>query len=127
MIMEHLLKKFKYIQPDSDFKEHSKMLIFSTPQQQPESTAILILSQLLAPKTAVALGLIFLLFLLGGFNLFNSTNNSQPALTHLDPKKLTEEAKNLDIQIRLSQVKYYEDSLKKVEVALSEASGEIAN
>jgi len=52
---------------------------------------------------------------------------SAGALSSLDPEQLTEEANNLDIQIRLSQAEYYDSSAVKIEVALKETSDELRN
>ena len=48
-------------------------------------------------------------------------------LSALDPESLNKEVENMDIQIQIAQVKYYENSAQKVEVALNATSGEIGN
>ena len=121
--MEQLLTKFKSIKPNEEFRQLSKVAILSSPQNT--KTPLLVfgnLYSLLSGKIALS-GIAFAALILAAFPILNSFRS--PALTsNLDPEKLTNESKSLDIQIQLSQAQYYEDSAKKIEVALAETSDE---
>ena len=56
--------------------------------------------------------------------MINQKLLSPATLSSLDPEKINEESEKLDIQIQLSQAKYYENSAKKIDVALNETSDE---
>lgn len=121
--MELLLTKLKTIQPNKEFTAQSKALIFAVPQLEKK---LLFSSWLLALpyKTLAGISAAAVLMLLGGLATFLNSPTA-PALTDsLDQENLAQEARSLDIQIQLSQVQYYEESARKIEVALNEASDE---
>lgn len=112
--MEQLLTKLKTIQPNKDFQNRSKALIFSRPQLEPAG--------IIDWWPAISLSLAAIVLILSGLSVINTAS---PSLADsLDQEKLATEVKSLDIQIQLSQVQYYQDSIKKMEVALKEISGE---
>ena len=117
--MEQHLTKFKNIQPNKDFQERSKQLILAAAQLEPTGFT---LPQWLS-KAVFAPALATILLILGGLSAL--LNGSSPSLADsLNQENLAAEVKSLDIQIQLSQVQYYQDSIKKIEVALQEISGE---
>lgn len=119
--MKSLLTKLKTIEPNKEFTARSKALIFTAPQLEKKSPAFPWLLAL-PYKTLAGISAVAVLMLLGGTTLLHSP---APALTDsLDQENLAQEAKSLDIQIQLSQVQYYEESARKIEVALNEASDE---
>lgn len=114
--MEQLLTKLKKIEPPKEFSNRSKALLFSRPQAKP----------------APLVGLNWLNFAIGTLILILGSataliQGNRPAglaADSLNQEKLAQEAQSLDIQIQLSQVRYYADSAKKIEVALMETSDE---
>ncbi len=121
--MEKLLTKFKSIKPSEEFRQLSKAAIFSSLQNQKTSLFIFENFRSLFSSRIALSGVALAALLMAIFPILN--NLRSPALTsNLDPEKLTNESKSLDIQIQLSQAQYYEDSAKKIEVALAETSDE---
>ena len=121
--MERLFTKLKAIEPSKDFKERSLALILNSHQNQPKTLWDFLLAGAhpgIAPSFA-ALGIILVL---GGLSILNNYLPSKSLVSSLNQETLSAEAKSLDIQIQLSQVQYYEDSAKKIEVALNQASDE---
>ena len=120
--MELLLTKLKAIKPNKEFAAQSKALIFAAPQLEKNSVAFNFQSLLSFPnKTLATVGAALVLLLIGSIPAL--LNSPTPSMADsLDQEKLTSEAQSLDIQIQLSQVQYYEDSARKIEVALNEAS-----
>lgn len=121
--MESLLTKLKNIQPNKDFQNRSKQLIFVTSQL--ETPRLILINQWLNNsfqyKNSFALTLAAIFLILGGLTAL--TPNSPSLADSLDQDKLTKEAQSLDIQIQLSQAQYYQNSAKNIEVALLETSG----
>lgn len=121
--MELLLTKLKTIKPNKEFTVRSKALIFAAPQLEKNSLFSPWLLTL-PYKTLAGISAAAILMLLGGLATFLHSPTA-PALTDsLDQENLAQEARLLDIQIQLSQVQYYEESARKIEVALNEASDE---
>lgn len=118
--MENLLSKLKAIKPNKDFSESSKAVILSSPQLESlkwEWPSF--------PKTKImSLSTAALIVIIGLIPLFNNFFAAPAIAENLNPDKLSKEAVSLDIQIQLSQAKYYQDSAKQIEVALLETSDE---
>ena len=122
--METLLTKLKSIKPTQNFQERSRAIIFLSRQNQPKT----VWDSLLAmqhQKIAFGLTALGIFLILSGLSVLNNSSVSQSLVSSLDQEKLAAEVKSLDIQIQLSQVQYYQDSIKKIEVALKEISGEL--
>ncbi|MBI3046135.1 MAG: hypothetical protein HYY86_01135 [Candidatus Harrisonbacteria bacterium] len=121
--MEQLLTKLKSIQPTQNFQERSKAIILLSRQNQPQT----VWNSLLAmPHQRITFGLTALavFLILGSLSALNNSSVSQSLVSSLDQENLTAEVKSLDIQIQLAQIQYYQDSIKKIEVALKEISEE---
>lgn len=118
--MENLLKKFKDIQPDSEFKERSRALILISPQTSFHPPIFRAILNTLQYGTAFGLTTVLIFLILGGLSILNQKIFAPAILSNLDPESINKEVETLNIQ--LSQVNYYEDSLKKVEVALKDLS-----
>lgn len=121
--MEPLLTKLKSIEPNKDFKTRSLAIILNSRQIQPKTIWDYILANP-HQKIAFSLTTLAILLILGGLSALNSSFSAPSLASSLNQSALDAEAKSLDIQIQLSQVQYYQDSIKRIEVALKEISGE---
>ena len=121
--MEHLLTKLKSIKPTQDFQERSQAVILLSRQNQPKTVWDSVFA-VPYPKVAFGFAALAIFLILGGLSALNNSLVSQSLVSSLDQENLTTEIKSLDIQIQLSQVQYYQDSIKKIELALKEISGE---
>lgn len=123
--MEQIFTKLKTIQPSAEFRAQSKMLILSSAQNQPKPfTLANLLPEMMQSSFAFGLSALMLFMIVGGLSLFNQKFVSPAVLSALDANSLNNEVEKMDIQIQIAQVKYYEDSAQKVEVALNETSGD---
>lgn len=122
--MEHLLTKLKTIEPGENFKNRSRALILSSPRNAGSKVFSDFLN-LFRSKTTFALATIFVFMIIGGLSLLDQKSTSPTTLSNLDPEKINEESEKLDIQIQLSQAKYYENSAEQINVALNETSDEL--
>ncbi|MDO8429825.1 MAG: hypothetical protein Q7S73_00470 [bacterium] len=122
--MEDLLRKFKNIEPNQDFKAHSRTLILNTPQTEFHPKIFRQFLNSLQYGAAFSLTAIFIFLILGGLSILNKKIFSPALLSSLDPENISAEEEKLNIQIQLSQAEYFSDSAKKIEVALRETAGE---
>ena len=118
--MEQLLTKLKTIEPNKNFKERSRALILSSPQDHLRPN----FWHSLAANYRLSLGAAGIILALSALTFFTNSLN-QPALASLDQNSLKNEMESLDLQIKLSQAEYYADSAAKIEIALKETSGEL--
>ena len=123
--MEQLLTKLKTIQPDTKFSERSKALILSTPQTTPRFRLTGYFLNAINFSAAVSLAIIFILFAVSGISFLGKKVLSPSLLPSLSQENLKEEIETINIQ--LSQIQYYQDSVKKTEVALKETSTDNPN
>lgn len=124
--MEQIFTKLKTVEPSHQFKARSRMLVLSAPQNQPEPFSFRVISnRVFSSGLTFAMSAAMLFLLAGGLSAFNKNIISPAILSALDPESLNKEMENFNIQIKIAQVKYYDDSAKKVEVALGETSGEL--
>lgn len=114
------LQKFKTLEPKSEFKDRSRVLILNSPQNHPP--AISIASFLFSRYQFALLAALFLL-LAASLSYFGG---QKPALASLDQNSLEDEVESFDFDIKLSQAEYYADSVKQMEVALKATAGELA-
>ncbi len=116
-----ILEELRAISPRADFHSHSKSAILSASQKQ--RTAIWARLMSASQYTGALVFASLLMFaVLGGFSLIKNSFFSPAILSSLDADKLNQEIRGLDSKIRLSEIKYYEDSINTVSVALNEAS-----
>mgnify|MGYP001595785810 FL=1 len=124
--MEQTFTKLKNIRPSAEFQARSKMLILSSQQNQPKPFALAdLFPEIMRSSFAFGLSALMIFMMVGGLSLFNQKFVSPKVLSALDANSLKNEIEGMDIQIQIAQVKYYEASAKKVEVALNETSGDI--
>ncbi len=123
--MEQLLTKLKTIEPNKDFKNRSLALILNSPQANFHPKIFRRFLTTFQFSAAFSLAAAFIFLLVGGLSMINQKLLSSATLSSLDPEKINEESEKLDIQIQLSQAKYYENSAKKIDVALNETSDEL--
>lgn len=124
--MEQIFTKLKTVTPSQEFKARSRMLVLSSAQNEPISFSIReIAPRIFRSGFTFAMSAAMLFLLAGGLSAFNKNVISPAVLSALDPESLNKEMENFDIQIKIAQVKYYDSSAKKVEVALGETSGEL--
>jgi len=123
--MEQLLTKLKTIKPNEEFKTRSRALILSSPQTSFHPKIFRRFLTTFQFSAAFSLAAAFIFLIIGGLTMLNQKLLSPAALSSLDPEKINEESEKLDIQIQLSQAKYYENSAKKIDVALNETSDEL--
>jgi hypothetical protein len=123
--MEQLLAKLKNIEPEKEFKERSRALILNSPQS---NFYPMIFNRFLHTaqfSAAFGMAAILIFLIIGGLSILNKNILSPALLSSLNPENLNQEAENLDIQIQLSQLEYYENSAEKIEIALKETSGDL--
>lgn len=120
-MITHILKKLKETEPDKGFAERSLALILSVPQNKrvPFLSGVIEAFQY---SSAVVMASLLFVVILGGISALNNKLMSPAIMANLDDKKINEELDNLNLQIKLSEVQYYEDSFNKISVALNETS-----
>ena len=124
--MEQIFTKLKTVAPSQEFKARSRMLVLSVEQNQPvEFSFREISARVFRSGFTFALSAAMLFLLAGGLSTINKNFISPAVLSALDAESLNKEMENFNIQIQIAQVKYYDSSAKKVEVALGETSGEL--
>ncbi len=105
------LKQLKAIQPDPAFKENSRRTILATepaPRILPSLKSLSprrLIFRLVETGAAVALTGFFILLLMGGLS---GSKFAPVQYSSIDPTALKAEAKAIDIQIQLANVKYSE-------------------
>ncbi len=123
--MEQTFTRLKNIRPSAEFQARSKMLILSSAQNQPRPFTLAdLLPEMMQSSFAFGLSALMIFMMVGGISLFNRKFVSPAVLSALDANSLNNEIEKMDIQIQIAQVRYYENSAKKVEVALNETSGD---
>lgn len=97
------------------------MLILSTPQNK-QPTILRNFFGAFQFSGALILASLLIFIIAGGLSVINLGLFTPTLLTGLDTENLNEELRDLDLKIKLTEVKYYEDSLNKVSVALIKTS-----
>ena len=115
------LKRLKEINPDNSFSQRSLPLILSAPQNQPVPLKNFFKVFQFSGALVLASVLIFVAF--GGLAKLNSRFSSNQ-LTSLDAENLRQELNDLDLKIKLTEVKYSENPLNQASVALNQADAE---
>jgi hypothetical protein len=110
-----LLKKFKNIEPDAAFKEHSKRLVLAEAPRKPLSIWRSI-ATIFETGIAVGLTVFFILVITGQFPSVSLPLQtkipgvSSAQLSVINPETLRAEAQAVDIQIQLAQLTYQEST-----------------
>lgn len=133
------LKKFKEIQPDREYGQRSKLVIFATPLVEklrifkeilPDleycriSKLTILAAPLISQKTPIfnwklAFSLVSLLLVLISGSLLHYLKPSAP---NLRAQALETDLQNLNINIQLAKIEYYQKSGETVSLALKEIS-----
>jgi len=110
------LKKLQNIKPNTDYKNKSKLLILETYNQ----TSFTRFNEIFKFSLALSLTASFLLLIIGGVNYLE--NSPLPlTITGLNIKTLEAEAKNLKLDITISEIEKYEVNQDNLSIALSQA------
>lgn len=109
--MIQTLKKLKTIEPGEEFKKRSLTLILAAPQKN-KFPFLGSVFQMLQFSGSLVLASLILVIVLGQFK-------SSSQLSGLNDKNLNNELRNMDLKIKLAEVRYFEDPLDRVDVALS--------
>jgi len=120
--IEETIKQLKKIEPSQEYKAKSLRLILNSPQNIKNPVAFNFF-EILKFSAAVGLtGLIIVISVSDSFSKFNARLLSPVLLSSLDQQNIETEAKQVDIKITIAEAKYYNDSTKKVAVALDETA-----
>ena len=115
------LKSLKAVEPSVDFSHRSKGVILATPKINHHlSTLKTGFWESLKFSAALSFASILIFVIVGGASY---VKNLAPAvLTGLEDNNLLSEASAVDFQIKLSEIKYYEEAAKEVTALLNEVS-----
>lgn len=102
------LKKFREIQPDAEYSQHSKLIILATPVSLKKRPIF---------NWQLALTMAGLLLVLISGGLFRYL---KPSVPNLNTQALQAELQNLDIDIQLAKIEYYQKVDETVSLALKE-------
>jgi hypothetical protein len=125
--LEQSLKRLKAIEPSLAFRENSRQLILGTPKIDFHPKIFRHILSTAQFGAAFGLTAIFIFLILGGLSALNQKLLPSALLSNLDAENLKKEMQGFEIQIQLSEAKYYQDSAGKIEIALKETSGELKN
>ncbi|MDD5547801.1 MAG: hypothetical protein PHN74_02830 [Candidatus Pacebacteria bacterium] len=114
-----ILTKLKLIEPDENFKRRSIAVILNAPQSTISAVSRSFFDSIKF-GAALALASLLLVVVFGGISILKTLAPS--ALTSLNTDVLDKELKSTDIQITLSEINYYSDSINKVAMVLDETS-----
>lgn len=125
--IEESIKQLKGIEPSQEYRAKSLRLILSSPQNAENKFSIHFFAypirEILKLGAALSLtGLLITISVSDSFSRFNARLLSPVLLASLDEGKIQKEAGQVDIKITIAEAKYYNDSTKKVAVALDETA-----
>lgn len=120
--IEEIIKQLKRVEPSKEYKAHSLRLILSSPQNAENKFAIRFFEILKFGAALSLTGLLITISVSDSFSRFNARLLSPILLSSLDGEKIKKEAGQVDIKITIAEAKYYNDSTKKVAVALDETA-----
>lgn len=120
--MEKILKKFKKIEPKEEFKKRSLAVILNSPQNEYRPKPLEYLGAFFTFQKTIGLTAVAALLIISGLSFLNNRLVGPSLVSNLNPQDLNKEMESFNIQF--SQIKYYEDSAKRIEVALLKTSGE---
>lgn len=111
-----ILKTGKLIEPSPEFKERSRRLLFAAPTPKKEYGFPAFFGLMENFRLRLALGTLgALLLAVLGVNYWQTFN--QP---NLNGQALKHEVENLDFQIQLQEIEYFENSAKEIAVILDD-------
>lgn len=120
--IEESIKQLKRVEPSQEYKAHSLRLILSSPQNTENRFSIRFFEILKFGAALSLTGLLIVISVSDSFSKFNARLLSPILLASLDEEKITKEAGQVDIKITIAEAKYYNDSTKKVAIALDETA-----
>ena len=125
--IEETIKQLKRIEPSQEYKARSLGLILSSPQNNGNIFSLNFFAgsarEILKFGAALSLtGLLITISVSDSFSRFNARLLSPVLLASLDEEKITKEAGQVDIKITIAEAKYYNDSTRKVAIALDETA-----
>ncbi|MEK7463129.1 MAG: hypothetical protein AAB621_02065 [Patescibacteria group bacterium] len=120
--IEETIKQLKKIGPSREYKAHSLRLILSSPQNIGNGFSIRFFEILKFGAALSLTGLLITISVSDSFSRFNAKLLSPVLLSSLDEEKIQKEAGQVDIKINIGEAKYYNESTKKVAVALNETA-----
>lgn len=121
------LQRLKEIEPSEEFKQRSLSLILNSSQKSPATILLKDIFSAFQFSGALIMASVLIFVVLGGLSVFNLKAFSPSALSSLNTNNLKEEISDLNLQIKLSEIKYYEDSSNKTGVALRAAPAPAAD
>ncbi|MHB9019645.1 MAG: hypothetical protein ACYC3G_02075 [Minisyncoccota bacterium] len=120
--IEEAIRQLKKIEPSQDYKANSLRLILSHTQNNENKFSIKIIEIFKFGAALSLTGLLIMISVSDSPSKFNARLLSPILLSSLDEEKITKEAGQVDIKITIAEAKYYNDSTKKVAVALDETA-----
>jgi len=120
--IEEIIKQLKKIEPSQEYKAHSLRLILSSPQNIGNGFSIRFFEILKFSAALSLTGILIVISVSDSFSRFNARLLSPVLLSSLDETKIMKEAGQVDIKITIAEAKYYNDSTKKVAIALNETA-----
>ncbi len=120
--MEKILKKFKTIEPKEEFKRRSLAIILNTPQNEYQPKPFEYFGSFFNLQKTMGLTAVATLLIISGLSFLNNKLIGPSLVSNLNQQDLNKEMESFNIQF--SQIKYYDDSAKRIEVALMKTSGE---
>jgi hypothetical protein len=118
-----ILQKLKEIEPDNDLSKRSLPLILSAPQNRRAPLKNFFRAFQFSGALVLASLLLFIVF--GGLTKLSQNFFSSNQLTSLDAENIRRELNDLDLKIKLTEVKYIsENPLSQTGVALNKTEAE---
>lgn len=120
-----ILKKFALIEPDGSFRERSRTEILLTPRSENSFKKVSAgVFESMRLGTTLVLASVLLLILVGGFSYFKLNSAASIASSSFDFETLNREAQKIDLQIKLNEIDYFDDSVQDVAAVLDDLSDE---
>jgi hypothetical protein len=120
--IEEIIKQLKKIEPDQEYKNVSLRSILSSAQNSENRFSINFFEFLKLGAALSLTGVLIMVSVSDSFSKFNAKLLSPVLLSSLDEEKIAKEAGQVDIKITIAEAKYYNDSTKKVAIALDETA-----
>jgi len=120
--LEKQLTKLKTIEPNGIYKERSRAIILGS-QQVPYIGVLQRLADIIGSRTlAVSAGALSIALIIGALSILGNRLMGPSLASNFDKENINKEVEEFNFQF--AQVEYYENSAKKIEVALKKTSGE---
>lgn len=107
------------MEPDPDFARRSLALILNTPRSS-YSIFSRKFFDLIQFSAALGLATLLMVAVFGGLSMLKTL--SPTSLTSLDTDSINKEINNMDISIQLSNARYYDESIDKITMALTDTA-----